>query len=184
MKIDKKTQNTLNYVIWQRRRKNKIISCDEKRSRQWKRFEKNLNEKDFRDEDDLTKSQQWKWIFYFFRTSLSLINHQNLLLKMLNRVRNITINWLSEFITKLTSFTSIERKKDMYIYVSFAFVTCLIDYQCLLFIKRLNHVRNIFKLWLLSTEFITKLINIDEIDKKNKKKKRKMKMKMTIIWMR
>ena len=184
VKIDRKIQNILNYVIWQKKRESKIISCGEWRSRRWKQSEKDSGQKSFRGENDLTKFRQREWTFYFFRTSLSLIDHQNLLSKMLNRVRNITMNWLSEFIIRLTNLTSIERRKDMYIYVGSALVTCLIDYQCLLFVEKLNRVRNIFKLWFLSTEFITKLTNIDEIDEENKKKKRKMKMKMTIIWMK
>ena len=90
---------------------------------------------------------------------------------MLNRVKNITMNWLSEFIIKLTNLTNIERKKNMYIYVDSAPVIYLINYQCLLFVEKLNRVKNIFKLWLLSIEFITRLTNIDEIDEKNEKKK-------------
>ena len=128
MKFDKKIQNILNYVIWQRRRKSKVVSCDEKRLRRWKRFKKNSSEKDFRGENHLTEFWQREWIFYFFRISLSLIDHQNLLSKMLNRVRNIIMNWLFEFIIRLTSFTSIGKEKDMYIYVDSALVTCLIDY--------------------------------------------------------
>ena len=171
-------------MIWQKKRKSKIISCDEEKLRRWKRFKKNSSKKNFRDEDNLTKFRQREWTFYFSRTSLNLINHQNLLSKMLNRVKNITMNWLFEFITRLTSFINIERKKDMYIYVDSAPVICLIDYQCLLSVEKLNRVKNIFKLWLLSIEFITKLADIDEIDEKNEKKKKKMKMKVTMIWMR
>ena len=171
-------------MIWQRRRKSKIISCDEWRFRRWKRSEKDLSQKNLRGESDLTKFRQQKWTFYFFRTSLSLIDHQNLLSKVLNRVRNITMNWLSEFITRLTNLISTERKKGMYIYIDSALMTCLIDYQYLLSVEELNRVRNIFKLWLLSIKFITKLTDIDETDEKNEKKKKKMKMKMTMIWMK
>ena len=128
MKIDKKIQNILNYVIWQRRRKSKIIFCDEWRFRRWKRFKKDSSQKNFRDEDDLTKFRQREWIFYFFRTLLSLIDHQNLLSKMLNRVKNIIMNWLFEFIIRLTSLINIGRRKSMYIYIDSVFVTCLIDY--------------------------------------------------------
>ena len=149
MKFNKKTQNTLNYIIWQKKQKSKIISCDEKRPRRWKRFKKNSNERNFGGENDLTKFRQQKWTFYFFRTSLNLINHQNLLSKVLNRVRNIIMNWLLKFIIRLTSLTSSGRKKDMYINIDSVFVTCLIDYQYLLSVEKLNRVRNILKLWLL-----------------------------------
>ena len=82
-----------------------------------------------------------------------------------------------KFITRLTSLTSIKRKKDIYINVDSAFVTCLINYQCLLSVERSNRVKNIFKLWFLSIEFITKLTDIDEIDEKNEKKRKKNKDK-------
>ena len=135
------------------------MSDDEKRSWRWKRFKQKKKERRTR---KFSTTKMTRRNFNNERISLNLIDHQSLLSEILNRVKNIIINWSSEFIIKLIKLTSIKWVEDVYVNVNFIFVTCLINYKCLLSVEKLNRVRNIFKLKLLSTEFIIRLTDIDE----------------------